>query len=92
VHINNLKSDLEKTTIRDTVEASFPVAYVDFKNNSIQGYIRCHSAKEAKQLLSDQNQFKEKLGESIIFRILEGQEEKIYWDLKFDLVGILTTT
>jgi len=79
VYINHIKDEVKKEQLKTLVESNFPVAFIDFKNDDMQAYIRCHSAKEANEVISDRDTLVSLLGEDIQIRILEGEEERIYW-------------
>ncbi|XP_050362195.1 la protein homolog [Nymphalis io] len=73
----------DKMTREDIKEALTPlgqeIAYVDFKVGDAEGWVRLSKENSAKDLTEKLTDGKVKIGESdVVFRILEGEEEKTY--------------
>ena len=68
-----MKSTLEKG------DEKMDLAYVDYVKDSIQAHVRCKNKMQVQNIVANASNFKESLGEEIEMRILNGEEEKIYW-------------
>ena len=75
----------DKMTREDVKDALTPlgaeIAYIDFKVGNTEGWVRLTKENAAKEISDKITDGKIKIGETeVVFRVLEGEEEKIYLD------------
>lgn len=80
IHFKNVISDqITREIIKGFFETHGPVKYVDFRKGDVSGYVRMTTEDAKKAVEEIQTKKLELQGRLLELKILEGEEEKAYW-------------
>jgi len=80
IQFKNIGEGVTREILKETFGKYGKVAFADFSQNQLQGYMRFDQADDAKKALQSMIEAKVEIGGKVPeLKLLEGEEEKTYW-------------